>query len=173
MINPILIAIFCMIAFVASANYLVQFPLNSWLTWGAFTYPGTYFVSELVNRFYGSKQARRVVYIGFIVAIILSFIWFDKRIAIASCTAFLFSQLLDITIFNKLRKNTWWLAPALASTISCAVDTGIFFSIAFYGTAVPWITLATGDYFVKLVMDMILLLPFRYFVWRNAQPILV
>lgn len=168
MLTPITIAIFSMIALVAGSNYLVQFAINPWLTWGAFIYPVTYLVSELINRFYGSKQARRVIYVGFIVAIILSFMWFDKRIAIASCSAFLLSQLLDITIFTQLRNNTWWLAPIFSSSIACAIDTAIFFFIAFYATAIPWLTLAIGDYCVKLFMDFILLLPFRYFICRTS-----
>lgn len=169
MFNSILIAILSMIALVATSNYLVQFPINAWLTWGAFTYPATYLVSELINRFYGSKIARQVVYAGFLTAIVLSYTWFDKRVATASCIAFLVSQLLDIAVFSRFRQQSWWFAPVVSSCTACAIDTGIFFSIAFYGTVVPWVTLATGDYFVKLLMDFILLLPFRFFVWRSEN----
>jgi hypothetical protein len=165
--KSLLLAVFCMIICVISSNLLVKFPINAWLTWGAFTYPSTYVISELVNRFHGQKHARKVVYAGFFVAIILSFTWFDKRIAIASCTAFLLSQLLDINLFARFRQNSWWVAPLIASSLATAVDTFIFFAISFYGTDVPWVTLSLGDYCVKLMMDMLFLFPFRIFIARS------
>ncbi|MFW5815417.1 MAG: queuosine precursor transporter, partial [Wenzhouxiangella sp.] len=141
-----------MVAIVASANYLVQFPVNDWLTWGALTYPLSYFVTDLTNRWYGAERARRVVYAGFVLAVILSVWLASPRIALASGTAFLLSQLMDVAIFNRLRRRAWWRAPLASSVIGSLVDTALFFALAFYGTQVPWLTLATGDYAVKVAI---------------------
>lgn len=159
-------AVLAMVIIIAASNYLVEIPLGEWLTWGAFTYPLSFFVSEMVNRFYGPAQARRVVYFGFFVAVILAFSIMNQRIALASSIAFLIGQLLDIWVFNKLRKKTWWLAPGTASVSASIVDTLIFFSVAFAGTEIPWLQLAAGDFAIKLCMDLCLLLPFRMFLWR-------
>jgi uncharacterized PurR-regulated membrane protein YhhQ (DUF165 family) len=163
------IASFAMALILAASNYLVEIPIGNWLTWGAFTYPFSFLASELMNRFYGAHQARQVVYVGFLVAVILAFSWMNPRIAIASSTAFLMGQLLDISVFNRFRKRSWWIAPGLASVSASIVDTLIFFSIAFAGTTVPWIQLAVGDLCIKLVMDLGLLLPFKIALWRKPQ----
>ncbi len=156
-----------MIIVVASSNYLVQFPINDWLTWGALPYPISFLVTELTNRFYGPKKARRVVYAGFLLAVILSFWLAPPKIAFASGSAFLISQLLDISIFNRFRQGPWWYAPFFASCLASIVDTAIFWNIAFYGENVPLLTWAIGDFLVKLLLDVVLLLPFRLFLNRR------
>ncbi|NDY96634.1 queuosine precursor transporter [Wenzhouxiangella limi] len=156
-----------MVAIVASANYLVQFPVNEWLTWGALTYPISYFVTDLTNRWYGSELARRVVYVGFVLAVILSVWLASPRIALASGTAFLVSQLMDVAIFNRLREHSWWRAPLISSVLGSLVDTALFFALAFYGTDLPWVTLASGDYAVKVAIAGMMLGPYRMLVARG------
>lgn len=136
---------------VGVSNYLVQFPINDWLVWGAITYPLAFLVNDLVNRFYGAKVARTVVYTGFAFGVVLSLSVdsIESRIAIASGTAFLLAQLLDVYLFDKLRQRTWWIAPSVSSGISSIVDTLLFFGIAFAGTGLPWPQWATGDLAVK------------------------
>lgn len=159
--SEVIKAFLAMIAIVSASNYFVQFPINNWLTWGAVIYPISFFITELTNRFYGSKIARRVVYAGFACAMILS-IWLSTpRIAFASGTAFLFSQLLDIFVFNRFRQSFWWLAPLFASISASAVDTLLFWTLAFWGESVPIVTLALGDFFAKCLLDLIMLSPFR------------
>lgn len=154
-------AYFAMVTAVVLANYLVLFPISDWLTWGAFAYSFTYLITELTNRFLGPSIARRVVYVGFIFASIPSFALSTPRIAIASLLAFLISQLIDIAIFNKYRDLTWWYAPFFSSVGASIVDTFIFFTVAFSGLGLPYMTWALGTLFVKLLMDVILLAPFR------------
>lgn len=151
-----------MMVIVALSNYLVQFPLNDWLTLGAFSYPISFLVTEVTNNHFGPKKAREVVYCGFLLGLILSYAIAPLQITIASGLAFLISQLLDITIFSKVRNYpAWWAAPFSASFVASAIDTAIFFSIAFYGENVPLITWALGDFFVKVGIDLTMLLPFR------------
>ncbi len=146
---------------VTSANVLVMYPINDWLTWGAFTYPVSFLVTDLCNRVLGPRSARRVVYVGFVVAVILSTWLATPRIAIASGTAFLAAQVLDVQIFDRLRDSTrWWTPPLVSSSIASALDTVLFFSIAFAGTGLPWVTLALGDFLVKLGLAVVMLLPF-------------
>lgn len=149
-----------MVAVVAASNYLVQFPVNDWITWGAFTYPVAFFVTDLTNRRFGPAAARRVVIAGFVLAVILSIWLATPRIALASGSAFLVAQLLDVQIFNLLRQRTWWLPPFVSSLLASAVDTAMFFAIAFAGTEVPWVTLGLGDYAVKLGLAVVMLLPY-------------
>lgn len=156
-----------MVAIVASANYLVQFPVNDWLTWGALTYPVSYFVTDLTNRWYGPARARRVVYVGFVLAVILSAWLASPRIALASGTAFLVSQLMDVAIFNRLQGHRWWRAPLVSSVLGSLVDTALFFGLAFYATDVPWVTLATGDYGVKVAIALVMLGPYRMIAARG------
>lgn len=153
--------ILAMVLVVASANYLVQFPLNDWLTWGALTYPISYFVTDLTNRRFGTASARRVVYIGFALAVVASIWLASPRIALASGAAFLVSQLMDVAIFDRLRRRAWWQPPLFSSVIGSLVDTALFFALAFYGTSMPWVTLAVGDYGVKVAIAALLLLPWR------------
>lgn len=150
-----------MVLIVASANYLVQFPVSDWLTWGAITYPVSYFITDLSNRLYGPVRARRVVYVGFILAVVLSAWLASPRIALASGTAFLVSQLMDVAIFDRLRARRWWQPPLVSSVLGSLVDTALFFSLAFYATDMPWVTLAIGDYAVKVAIALLLLLPWR------------
>ena len=149
---------------VVISNIAVSYPINDWLTWGALTYPIAFLVTDMTNRLFGVARARTVVYAGFLIGVILSLWAADMRIALASGSAFLIAQLLDITIFDKLRQKTWWKAPLISTIISSAIDTLLFFSIAFVATGLPWVTWAIGDYGAKLAMAAILLMPFRFFL---------
>ena len=161
---------------VIASNYLVQFPvkfhnLENLLTYGAFSYPITFLITDLANRAFGKKIARYVVLVGFFIGIILTLFVstnFDDiisiRIAIGSATAFIIAQNLDVNIFDKLRKRTWYVAPLTSSTLGSITDTFLFFSIAFYSTNIPWITLALGDLAVKLIVALIMLIPFRLLI---------
>ena len=161
-------AALAMATVVLASNILVQFPLNDWLTWGAITYPVAFLVSELVNRRFGPQLARRVAWVGFAVAVAASLVLAPARIAVASGTAFLLSQWLDISVFDRLRHGTWWRAPLVATLLAAVLDTAVFWSIAFAGTSDPWVTWALGDLAVKLVLGMLLLLPFRLLIGRRA-----
>ena len=161
---------------VISSNYLVQFPvklyeLENLLTYGAFSYPITFLITDLANRAFGKKTARYVVMIGFFIGIILTFFVstnFDDvisiRIAIGSATAFIIAQNLDINIFDMLRKKVWYVAPLTSSLLGSIIDTFLFFSIAFYNTDIPWFSLALGDLAVKLIVALVMLIPFRLLI---------
>lgn len=156
------IGIVAMVGVVASSNVLVQYQINSWLTWGAFTYPVAFLVTDLTNRAFGPGRARQVVYVGFALAVVLSAVLATPRIAAASGLAFLAAQLLDVRIFDRFRhQQKWWMPPLVSSLVASAVDTALFFSIAFAGTDVPWVTLGLGDYAVKLALALSMLIPFR------------
>ncbi|MDA7588203.1 queuosine precursor transporter [Candidatus Pelagibacter sp.] len=158
---------------VLSSNYLVQFPINYYglseiLTYGAFSYPVAFLITDLANRFYGKFVARKVVYFGFFIGIIFTLLFstdfadlISIRIAIGSGVAFITAQLLDIQIFDRLRKKKWFIAPLTSSFIGSTVDTFLFFSISFYATGVPWITLSLGDLAVKLFVSLVMLIPFK------------
>jgi queuosine precursor transporter len=150
-----------MIGIVGASNYLVQFPINEWLTWGAITYPVSFLVTDLTTRLQGPGRARRVVYVGFALAVMLSAWLATPRIALASGAAFLTAQLLDIAVFQRLRRGIWWRAPLASSVVGSVLDTAIFFSLAFAGTGLPWVTLAMGDFSVKLALAVCALAPFR------------
>ena len=161
-------ATLAMAAVVLASNILVQFALNDWLTWGAFTYPVAYLVSDLVNRRFGPGMARRVAWVGFAVAVGVSLLLAPARIAAASGLAFIASQLLDIGIFNRLRQGLWWRAPLVATVIAAVLDSIVFWGIAFAGTDGPWLTWALGDLGVKLGVGVLMLLPFRLLIGRQA-----
>ena len=158
---------------VLASNYLVQFPieyygLNEILTYGAFSYPIAFLITDLANRSYGKLIARQIVYIGFIIGISFTLLFstnfadlISVRIAIGSGTAFLVAQLIDVQIFDKLRKKKWFVAPLTSSFIGSAVDTFLFFSISFYATGIPWVTLSLGDLAVKIFVALVMLIPFR------------
>ena len=158
---------------VALSNYLVQFPitymsLEEIFTYGAFSYPVAFLITDLANRRYGKEIARKIVYIGFVLGLFLTLYFstdfsnlISKRIAIGSGIAFLTAQLLDVQVFDKLRAKAWFVAPFVSSLIGSAIDTFLFFSIAFYGTGINWITLSFGDLFVKIFVAIIMLIPFR------------
>jgi len=150
-----------MVAVVAGSNLAVQYPINDWLTWGAFTYPVAFLVTDLTNRRLGPEPARRVAYVGFALAVALSIALAGPRIALASGCAFLTAQLLDILVFDRLRRLPWWQAPLLSTALASLWDTGLFFSLAFAGSGLPWITWAIGDLGAKAAMALLLLLPFR------------
>lgn len=160
-IKGLALGILAMAVIVTGSNIAVQFPINDWLTWGAFTYPVSFLVTDLTNRALGPNRARRVVYVGFALAVALSWVFATWRIAAASGSAFLLAQLLDIAIFDRLRRAAWWRAPFVSSTLASALDTAVFFGLAFAGTGLPWTTWAFGDYGVKLLMALTLLIPFR------------
>lgn len=167
-------AVVAMAIVVGASNYLVAIPINDWLVWGALTYPLAFLVNDLVNRFYGAAQARKVVYVGFAVGVALSLSVesIETRIALASGTAFLVAQLLDVSIFDRLRVGKWWIAPSVSSAISSIVDTVLFFGIAFAGTGLPWMQWATGDLGVKWAVAAGALLVYRLLskhVFRNLD----
>ena len=158
---------------VVLSNFLVQFPvqyfgLSELLTYGAFSYPITFLITDLANRAYGKIVARKVVYFGFVIGILLTLVVstnFDDiisiRIAIGSGTAFFIAQNLDVQVFDKLRKKDWFIAPLTSSFFGSITDTFLFFSISFYSTGIPWVTLDLGDFIVKLFITLIMLIPFR------------
>ena len=155
------------------SNYLVQFPIKYYglekiLTYGAFSYPIAFLITDLANRSYGKVISRRIVYIGFIIGIVFTLFFstnftdlISVRIAIGSGTAFMVAQLLDVQIFDQLRKKKWFVAPLTSSFIGSTVDTFLFFSISFYATGIPWITLSLGDLAVKIFVSLVMLIPFR------------
>ncbi|GFE64982.1 queuosine precursor transporter [Litoreibacter roseus] len=197
--------VFAMAAIVVTSNILVQHVIaGGWLTWGAFTYPFAFLVTDVMNRVYGMGPARRVIYVGFVVGVICSLIGTQimgefgplvtLRIAVGSGIAFLTAQLLDVVIFSKLRDRSWWTAPLTSSVIGSAVDTGLFFTIAFAGAltfvepgndvswanearalfdmgpVMPyWVGLAIADYGVKLGIALVALIPFRILVTKLSH----
>jgi queuosine precursor transporter len=161
---------------VLTSNYLVQFPIRHYeleeiLTYGAFTYPIAFLITDLANKFYGKIIARKIVYVGFIIGVVFTLLFstnfadlISVRIAVGSGTAFIVGQLLDIQIFDKLRKKKWFIAPLTSSFIGSTIDTFLFFSISFYATGVPWFTLSLGDLAVKIFVTLLMLIPFRILI---------
>jgi len=164
---------FLMASVVALSNYLVQFPVNylglkDLLTYGAFSYPIAFLITDLSNRRYGKNTAKKIVYLGFALGVFLTLYFSTNysdlisiRIAIGSGTAFLVAQLIDVNVFDRLRKKIWFTAPLVSSLVGSSIDTFLFFSISFYGTEVSWITLSFGDLLVKIFVALIMLIPFR------------
>jgi len=164
---------FLMALIIVLSNYLVQFPVNYMglqdvLTYGAFSYPVAFLITDLSNRKYGKNIAKKIVYFGFMLGVIFTFYFSTNysdvisiRIAIGSGSAFLIAQLIDVNIFDKLRKKTWFVAPLTSSLIGSSVDTFLFFSISFYGTGINWLTLSFGDLTVKIFVALTMLIPFR------------
>ena len=158
---------------VLASNYLVQFPIKYYgleeiLTYGAFSYPIAFLITDLANRSFGKIVARKIVYIGFAIGISFTLLFstnftdlISLRIAIGSGTAFLVAQLLDVQIFDQLRKKEWFVAPLTSSLIGSTIDTFLFFSISFYATGIPWVTLSLGDLAVKIFVALVMLIPFR------------
>jgi len=161
---------------VALSNFLVQFPVNyvglqDLLTYGAFSYPIAFLITDLSNRRYGKKTAKKIVYLGFVLGVFLTFYFSTNysdlisiRIAIGSGTAFLVAQLIDVNIFDRLRNKIWFAAPLVSSLIGSIVDTFLFFSISFYGTGINWVSLSIGDLFVKVFIALLMLIPFRFLI---------
>jgi len=203
MMRKLVPGVIAMAAIVVASNILVQFPIGQWLTWGAFSYPLAFLVSDLVNRFQGAAAARRVVYVGLIVGLVCSFIGtriigefgpiVTLRVALGSATAFLFGQLLDIAVFDRLRRAAWWRAPFISTLFGSTIDTAIFFTLAFsaglvwiepgndvswasapmpllgFGPQVPlWVSLGAADFAIKVLVDLGALLPFRLFLAKFA-----
>ena len=177
-----LVLSFIMGVVVLISNYLVQFPIQHYdlekiLTYGAFSYPVAFLITDLANRSYGKVVARNIVYIGFAIGISFTLLFSTNfadlisiRIAIGSGVAFLVAQLLDVQIFDNLRKKKWYMAPLTSSIIGSTVDTFLFFSISFYATGVPWITLSLGDLIVKVLVALIMLIPFRLLL-KTFKPV--
>ena len=167
---------------VLASNYLVQFPIKYYgleeiLTYGAFSYPIAFLITDLANRSFGKLIARKIVYIGFSIGILFTLVFSTNftdlisiRIAIGSGTAFIIAQLLDVQIFDNLRRKKWFIAPLTSSIIGSTVDTFLFFSISFYGTKIPWFTLALGDLGVKIFVAIMMLIPFRLLL-KTFKPI--
>ena len=182
MSKSFLLLSFLMGVVVLSSNYLVQFPINYYglneiLTYGAFSYPIAFLITDLANRSYGKRVARKIVYFGFVLGIGFTVLFstdfadlISIRIAIGSGVAFLTAQLLDVQIFDRLRKKEWFVAPLTSSMIGSTIDTFLFFSISFYGTGVPWVTLSFGDLIVKVIVALIMLIPFRLLL-KTFKPI--
>ena len=172
---------FLMALVVALSNYLVQFPikyfsLENLLTYGAFSYPVAFLITDLSNRRYGKNIAKKIVYLGFALGIVLTLYFSTNysdlisiRIAIGSGTAFLVAQLIDVHIFDRLRKKIWFIAPLASSLIGSCIDTFLFFSISFYGTGVNWVTLSFGDLSVKIFVALAMLIPFRLLLYRIQE----
>ena len=182
MSKSFLLLSFLMGVVVLSSNYLVQFPINYYglneiLTYGAFSYPIAFLITDLANRSYGKRVARKIVYFGFVLGIGFTVLFstdfadlISIRIAIGSGIAFLTAQLLDVQIFDRLRKKEWFVAPLTSSMIGSTIDTFLFFSISFYGTGVPWVTLSLRDLIVKVIVALIMLIPFRLLL-KTFKPI--
>ena len=163
------------------SNYLVQFPINKFnldeiLTYGAFSYPITFLITDLANRRFGKEKARKLVYFGFVFGVLLTLFVSTNfediisiRIAIGSGTAFLIAQLVDVEIFQRLRNNAWFVAPMTSSVFGSVIDTFLFFSISFLGTGVPWVAFAFGDLSVKLLMALLMLIPFRLLILKISD----
>ena len=170
-----------MASIVALSNYLVQFPFNYFglenlLTYGAFSYPAAFLITDLSNRRYGKNVAKKIVYLGFLLGIFLTLYFSTNysdlisiRIAIGSGTAFLVAQLIDVHIFDSLRKKIWFIAPLTSSLIGSTIDTFLFFSISFYGTGINWLTLSLGDLLVKIFVAFIMLIPFRFLLFHIKE----
>ena len=182
MSKSFLLLSFLMGVVVLSSNYLVQFPVNYYglneiLTYGAFSYPIAFLITDLANRSFGKRVASKIVYLGFLLGIGFTVLFstdfadfISIRIAIGSGVAFLTAQLLDVQIFDRLRKKEWFVAPLTSSMIGSTIDTFLFFSISFYGTGVPWVTLSLGDLLVKVMVALIMLIPFRLLL-KTFKPI--
>lgn len=195
--------ILAMAAIVVASNILVQYPLGAFLTWGALSYPFAFLITDLMNRLEGPAAARRVVLVGFVTGLLCSFVGTQimgefgplvtLRIALGSGLAFLFAQLVDVSVFNRLRQGSWWKAPLVSTLVSSTLDTAVFFTVAFSGALVVlepandvswataaaplmgvgpeapfWVSLAVGDWLVKLAMALVALVPFRWAIARLA-----
>ena len=155
------LAVVSMAVVVTASNILVQYPINDYLTYGAFTYPASFLVTDLTTRLSGPHRARRVAWIGFALAVGLSVWLSEPRIALASGAAFITGQLLDIAVFQRLRNQGWWQAPLASSSAGSVVDTVVFFGFAFAGTGLPVLSMMAGDLAVKLALAVVFLAPFR------------
>jgi len=174
MSRQFLLLSFFMGVVVLSSNYLVQFPIKHYglenvLTYGAFSYPIAFLITDLANRSYGKIGAKKIVYLGFVIGIIFTLLFSTNysdlisiRIAIGSGTAFIVAQLLDVQIFDFLRKKKWFIAPLTSSVIGSTIDTFLFFSISFYGTQISWFSLSLGDLAIKIIVALIMLIPYRF-----------
>tara|TARA_Y100000590_G_scaffold414199_1_gene510881 strand:+ start:502 stop:1089 length:588 start_codon:yes stop_codon:yes gene_type:complete len=180
--NKLFLLLALLMALVVSlSNYLVQFPVNffglkNFLTYGAFSYPVAFLITDLANRRYGKNIANKIVYLGFALGLFLTLYFSTNfsdlisiRIAIGSGTAFLVAQLIDVQIFDRLRKKIWFVAPLTSSIFGSAIDTFLFFSISFYGTNMNWITLSFGDLCVKIFIALAMLIPFRLLLSRVQE----
>ena len=164
------VAVGCMGLIVVGSNILVQVPLNDWLTWGGLSYPVAFLVTDVLNRRFGPAAARRVAWVGFAAALAISVWVASPRIALASGLAYICAQLADIQVFDRLRDQRWWHAPLLSGTVGALLDTAVFFSVAFAGSGLPWVTWLLGDLAIKLAVNVSMLAPFRALMWNLARP---
>ena len=165
---PLAVPAACMALVVLASNVLVNFPINDWLVWGAITYPLAFLVTDLVNRRRGAAAARRVVWVGFAFGVAAS-LFVGPRVALASGTAFLAAQLLDVQVFDALRARRWWVAPVISTVFGAMLDTALFFSLAFAGSGLPWMPWALGDLGVKWAVALLSLVPYRLIVGRQRH----
>ena len=169
-VRGLVAGIAAMAVVVTASNVLVQYPLGDWLTWGALSYPFAFLVTDLTNRRFGPRSARRVVLAGFACAVVLSAWLATPRIAAASGSAFLIAQLADVQVFDRLRNARWWQAPLASSALGSTLDTALFFSLAFAGSGLPWVPWALGDLAVKAGFALLLLIPFRLLLEATRPP---
>lgn len=169
--KALLLSIVAMAIVIVASNKLVPIQINSWLTWGTLTYPFAFLITDLMNRYFGVRKARLLVYAGFAIGVLASLYFADPRIALASGVAFLVAQLLDVSVFDKLRSKDWWVAPFTSSVISTVFDTFLFYALAFIGTGVVWPQLAVGDLGVKWVVALVALVPYALFTGRSKATV--
>lgn len=170
-LKPLWLPVLAMAVVIVASNILVKVPINDLWTWGAFTFPFAFLITDLTNRFHGAASARKVVFAGFGIGVLASLIFADPRIAAASGIAFLAAQLVDVSIFNKLRDSKWWIAPFTSSVISNILDTWLFFFLAFVATGASWYGWAIGDLLVKWSVSLAALVPYGIFVLKSrANP---
>lgn len=177
----VIVGVLAMAAIVAASNYLVTIPVSSifgidmnaatgfafsdYVQWAAFSYPVAFLVTDVMNRVYGPSAARRVIAVGFVFGVALSWYLSDPRIAMASGTAFLVAQMLDVSVFDRLRHGVWWKAPLVSSLLAGTVDSVLFWTLAFYGSDfVGWVNYGIVDWAVKLTITVLMLMPFRFAV---------
>lgn len=164
----LLIAVLAMAVVIVASNILVTHPINDWLTWGAITYPFAFLITDIGNRVHGAAFARKVVLAGFVTGVVASLVLADPRIAVASGTAFLVAQLVDVSVFDRLRGRSWWSAPFFSSVVGSVLDTYLFFALAFAGSGDPWLSWATGDLGVKWAVALLALLPYAALFARRG-----
>lgn len=166
-VKQLVLPVIAMAVILVASNILVAIPINEWLVWGTLTYPFAFLVTDLTNRHFGAAAARKIIYIGFVVGVIASLYFADPRIAMASGAAFLIAQLCDVSIFDRLRQTSWWIAPLTSSIFSTVLDTFLFFLLAFAGSGEPWWQWATTDLMVKWLVAMAALVPYKFLSSRT------
>lgn len=170
-VKQLLLPVIAMAVILVASNILVAIPINDWLVWGTLTYPFAFLVTDLTNRHFGAAAARKIIYVGFVVGVLASLYFADPRIAAASGLAFLVAQLCDVSIFDRLRQSSWWIAPLASSVFSTVLDTFLFFLLAFAGSAQPWVQWASTDLMVKWLVALAALIPYRLLAGRRTASV--